>query len=321
MAKRPRIVVVGSINMDLVIRCHRLPMPGETIMAGSAMELCGGKGANQAVAAARAGGDVVMIGRVGDDAFGNTLIRNLADCGVDTSCVNTSSGSSGVAVVAVEDSGQNSIMVVPGANAKLTADDVRRHRTAIESADVLLVQLEVPLSTVAEAIRLASAKNLRVILDPAPAPDLWPGELASEGSSRPLTEVSLICPNESEAARLTGLQVHSLEDAEIAARALYAQGVGVVAVTLAEKGVLVFDGQTATVIPPFPVHAIDTTAAGDAFAGALAVRWAESDHLHDAIRFASAAGAIATTRVGAQSAMATRNEIEMLIQNSCADPL
>jgi ribokinase len=303
--------------MDLAIRCQRLPMPGETIMADSAMELCGGKGANQAVAAARAGGDVVMIGRVGDDAFGNTLIRNLADCGVDTSCVTASGGSSGVAVVAVEDSGQNSIMVVPGANAKLTADDLRRHQTAIESADVLLVQLEVPLSTVAEAIRIANTKSIRVILDPAPAPDRWPGELnASDALSRPLTGVALICPNESEVAKLTGLPVNSLEEAEIAARALYNQGVEIVVVTLAEKGVLVFEGQTATVIPTFSVHTIDTTAAGDAFAGALAVRWAENDHLLDAIRFASAAGAIATTRVGAQSAMATRSEIEMLIQNS-----
>lgn len=318
MAARPRIAVVGSINMDLVIRCQRLPMPGETVMAASAMELCGGKGANQAVAAARAGGDVVMIGRVGDDAFGEKLRMNLSDGGLNTQCILTSENcSSGVAIVAVEDSGQNSIMVVPGANGKLASADIRNHRHAIESADVLLVQLEVPLATVAEAIRIASEMNIRVILDPAPAPNAWPGDLSPfKKDSRPLDGISLICPNESEAARLTGLPVETIDDAEAAARSLHDQGVAVVAVTLAEKGVLIFDGTFTTLIPAFKVNAIDTTAAGDAFAGALAVRWAETNDLNEAIRFASAAGALATTRIGAQSAMATRNEIEALVRNS-----
>lgn len=318
MTARPRIAVVGSINMDLVIRCHRLPMPGETVMAESVMELCGGKGANQAVAAARAGGEVVMIGRVGDDAFGERLRGNLSNCGLDTNCILTSENcSSGVAVVAVEDSGQNSIMVVPGANGKLTSADIRSTRHAIESVDVLLVQLEVPLRTVAEAIRIASEMNIRVILDPAPAPDVWPGELSpNKKSPRPLDGISLICPNESEAARLTGLPVETIDDAESAARSLYDQGAAVVAVTLAEKGVLMFDGTSVTLIPAFKVNPIDTTAAGDGFAGALAVRWAETNDLHEAIRFASAAGALATTRIGAQSAMATRNEIDALIRKS-----
>lgn len=315
---RPRIAVVGSINMDLVVRCSRLPKPGETILAGSAEEVCGGKGANQAVAAARAGGDVAMIGRVGNDAFAERLVTNLSECGIDTRAVSASSGfSSGIALVAVEDSGQNSIMVVPGANAWVTPEDVRNHEQAVISSDILMVQLEVPLAAVAEAIRIARDHRIPVILDPAPAPDVWPGTLAAdEGNEKPLKGISVICPNESEAARLTGISVETLEDAEEAARRLHRQGAAAVAVTLAERGVLLFDGTTMQHIRPFAVNVVDTTAAGDAFAGALAVRWVESGDLAEAVRFASAAGALATTRHGAQVAMSTREEIELLLAQS-----
>lgn len=311
----PEITVVGSINMDLVIRCSKLPLPGETILAGSAAEVCGGKGANQAVAAARAGGNVRMIGRVGNDAFAQRLVANLDDCGIDTSGVSHAENtSSGVAIVAVEDSGQNSIMVVPGANGLLSPDDIRRNQHVISSSKILVLQLEVPLETVAEAIRIAREHQIPVILDPAPAPEIWPGAL-SDGRSETmlLSGISLICPNESEAARLTGTRIETLEDAKQAAQLLHTQGVAAVAITLAERGVLLFDGVTMIHIKPFAVKAVDTTAAGDAFAGALAVRWVETGDLSDSLRFASAAGALAATRHGAQPAMANRREIEELL--------
>lgn len=315
---RPRIAVVGSMNMDLVIRCSRLPRPGETVLASAATEVCGGKGANQAVAAARAGGDVAMIARVGHDAFADRLIANLSRCGIDAKSVQMSSQcSSGIAIVAVEDSGQNSITVVPGANGLLTPEDVRKHQSVIQSASILVVQLEVPMETVAEAIRIARSRQIPIILDPAPAPELWPGMLCSAAErDRPLAGISLVCPNESEAARLTGVSVTTLVEAETAARILHGQGAEAVAITLAERGVLLFDGTMARHIPPFVVTPIDTTAAGDAFAGALAVRWVESQNLDEAIRFATAAGALATTRHGAQPAMATRDEIESLLARS-----
>ncbi len=312
---RPEITVVGSINMDLVIRCSKLPVPGETILAGSAAEVCGGKGANQAVAAARAGGSVRMIGRVGNDAFAQRLVANLSDCGVDTRGVSVSeNSSSGLAVVAVEESGQNSIMVVPGANGVLSPDDVRRNQHVITSSKMLVLQLEVPLETVAEAIRIAREHQIPVILDPAPAPEVWPGALSNGRSGTTLLDgISLICPNESEAARLTGTRVETLEDAEQAARRLHEQGISAIAITLAERGVLLFDGVTMNHIKPFVVKAVDTTAAGDAFAGALAVRWVETGDLSESLRFASAAGALAATRHGAQPAMANRREIEELL--------
>lgn len=314
--RKARIAVVGSINMDLVVRCDSLPQPGQTVLARESVEICGGKGANQAVAASRAGGDVVMIGRVGDDAFASRLIANLDQYQVSTYAVlPTQQCGSGVAIVAVEQSGQNSIMVVPGANGCLSPGDVNRFATDITGSDALLLQLETPIETVIESIRIAKLSKTRVILDPAPAPHDWQHLLRQvhEAVDAP-NPIDLICPNENEATELTGLPVGDLAQAEQAARVLHAQGISNVVITLASRGALLFDGQSAHHIPPFPITAVDTTAAGDAFAGALGVRWSETNNLAEAIRFANAAGAITATGPGAQISLPSREEIEGMLE-------
>lgn len=300
----PRIVVVGSINMDLVVGCAALPLAGQTIAARSANEVCGGKGANQAVAAAKSGADVQMIGRVGSDAFAGRLLSNLVHHGVNCDAVKESADcTSGLAIVAVEDSGQNAIMLVAGANGKLSVNDVNHHSTKIESADVLLLQLEIPTASVIAAIAIARRAGVRCILDPAPVATDWNDELLN---------VDLVCPNESEAATITGMEINSLSDAQQAANQLNRRGATNVAITLGEKGTLLLHGGTFHHIEAILVTPVDTTAAGDAFAGALAVRWAETDDLIEAVRFANVAGAIAATRSGAQPSLASRNEIEIM---------
>jgi ribokinase len=300
----PNIVVCGSINMDLVVRCESLPIAGETITAQSANEVCGGKGANQAVAAARAGGRVRMIGRVGSDAFANRLMTNLIDQGVDNAGVLcTADCTSGLAVVAVEDSGQNAILIVAGANALVSVADIQSARSVIESADALLLQLEVPTSTVIAAIRIAKQAGVRCILDPAPVAKPWDDELLA---------VDLVCPNEFEASAITGISIHTIDDAHQAAKQLMRRGSKNVAITLGEKGVALLTEDAFHHIQAISVQAVDTTAAGDGFAGALGVRWAQTNDLVESVRFANIAGAIAATRHGAQPSLATRQEIESL---------
>jgi len=309
---KARIAVVGSINMDLVVQCERLPHPGQTVLASKSQESCGGKGANQAVAAARAGGEVTMIGRVGDDAYADRLLKNLQSYGVMTQSIqSTHNCGSGVAIVAVERSGQNSIMVVPGANGYLSPNDLQQSRVAITESDVLLLQLEIPVETVIEAIRIAKSGKTRVILDPAPAPTDWISLLRKiqEAVDTP-TPVDVICPNETEAVELSGLPVGNLAEAELAAKAIYAQGFPIVVITLGSQGALLYDGNHARLIPSYPITPLDTTAAGDAFAGALGVKWAETYNFLEAIHFANAAGAIAATKVGAQISLPSRAEIE-----------
>ena len=310
----PKIVVLGSINMDLVVRCAKLPSPGQTVLAQSSHEFCGGKGANQAVAAALAGGDVCMIGAVGSDAFADRLLDNLTGHGIDCSAVARRADlASGLAVISVDAAGQNSIMVVPGANASVTRDDVLSAKTLIEQCDVLLLQLEIPIDAVLAGIEVDQQPGVRVVLDPAPAVDQLP--------ARCLT-VDLLCPNESEAAQLTGLPVESVEQALAAATALQQTGVKTVAITLGSQGTLllgsgvVLDASGSQLIPAFPIQAVDTTAAGDAFAGALVVHWAEHNDLLAAVRFANAAGALAASGHGAQASMANRATIEVLLKSS-----
>jgi ribokinase len=306
--RRPRIVVVGSINMDLVIRCGSLPVPGQTITAQSSAEFCGGKGANQAVAAAKMEGDVWMVGSVGDDSFASRLLDNLRSHRIHTDAVAQSEDCpSGLAIVAVESSGQNAIMVVPGANGRVTREDVYAHRDLIQSADVLLLQLEIPVDAVLAAIEIAREANVRIVVDPAPVPAIW---------TDALLQVDLVCPNETEAAAITGRTIETLVDAEVAARELRRRGAKQVALTLGDRGTLLLRDGHSIHLPAMKVDAVDTTAAGDAFAGALAVRWAETDDLVDAIRLANIAGAIAATRPGAQASMASRQEIEIQLQTT-----
>lgn len=294
--------------MDLVVRCAKLPRPGETIIAASSAEIPGGKGANQAVAAARAGADVTMIGRVGRDAFANRLVDNLESESVNTLHVRTSADCpSGIAIVAVEQSGENAIMVVPGANGRVSPDDVAASADVIKTADRLLMQLEIPLDTIGQAIAIADDAGVPVILDPAPMPADFPGSLLA---------VDLVCPNQSEAAAIVGHSVDSIDESFQAIEKLHRSGAKNVIITMAAQGAVVSDGHVTEHIQPFSITAVDTTAAGDAFAGALAVRLSEGAPLIEATRFACAAGAIAATRPGAQPGMATRSEIEQLVRQT-----
>lgn len=300
----PKITVLGSINMDLLIRCASLPVPGQTVSARSLIEVPGGKGANQAVAAARCGGQVQMIARVGDDGFGSQLVRNLIEESVDCNAVAVETNcESGLAIIGVEDSGENSIIVVPGANARLTPEAIDQATSVIGKSDVLMVQLEIPMPTVIAGVSIAKQSGVKVILDPAPAAQL-PDELF---------DVDLICPNESEAAAIVGGQLETIDDAVRIAKQLHALGPTAVAITLGARGTMLFDGQHAELIDTVPVDAVDTTAAGDAFAGALAVRWAETDSLADAIAWANVAGALAASRMGAQPSLPTRQQIDAAV--------
>ena len=312
--ERPRIAVLGSINLDLVIQCAHLPMPGETVIAESSREVSGGKGANQAVAAARLGADVAMIGRVGRDDAATTLLKNLQAEGINTehvSCPGSdaekSEISSGIAVVMVERSGENSIVVVPGANGIVSVEDIDRAAATIQQSDVLLVQLEIPVETVMYACRMARQAGVRIILDPAPAPGNVPEHFF---------DVDLICPNQSEAASLLDQSVSSIAEAKAASDALIRKGAQNVIVTMGKQGAVLNDGTDITVVPPCVVEAVDSTAAGDAFAGALAVYWSELSSLVDATRFACAAGALAASKPGAQPGMPSRSEVEQLMNQS-----
>ena len=305
----PRIVVIGSINLDLVYHVARLPQPGETLTGTSFQQVHGGKGANQAVAAARLNADVSLIGRIGDDAFGAALMAGLREEAVDVSHVETSVGtSSGLAVIGVEDSGQNCIIVIPGANGHVTPADVMAAESVIAAADVLLLQLEIPVAAVITAIRIARQHKVLTVLDPAPALKSFPAELLC---------VDVICPNESEASLITGLPVTNVAEALAAARHLQSLGARIAVITLGSRGCVVCDeSDNPRQVPPFPVTAVDTTAAGDAFAGALGFCLALGQPILEALRFASAAGALAATRHGAQPAMPRLDEVNALVAQS-----
>ncbi|GLY03648.1 ribokinase [Actinoplanes sp. NBRC 101535] len=293
----PRVVVAGSANMDLVGLAERLPRPGETVLGDDFVMIPGGKGANQAIAAARAGGQTAFLGAIGSDAFGVTLNARLDASGVDMSRVRTSYGSSGVAVIMVDRAGENSILVSPGANRSFTGltDD---ETATIAAADVLLCQQEIPLETVFAALRAGRAGGTRTILNAAPARDLPAGLL---------DEVDLLVVNETEAHEITGGAAGG--DVMAALLALVPR----VVLTLSGAGSRYADRDGADAhVPAFRVEVADTTAAGDAFTGALAVAWGEGRDILDAIRWANAAGAACVRKVGASSALPTRDEIESI---------
>jgi ribokinase len=299
------ITVVGSLNMDLVARAPRIPQPGETIIGSDFHTVPGGTGANQAVAAARLGAQVSMVGRVGRDAFAESLLNNLAAAGVDhTFVVHDPQAATGVALIAVDDAGQNSIIVASGANVRLSPADVDGAEAAIAGADALLLQLESPLETVTRAAKVAHAHGVPVILNPAPARSL-PGVL--------LALVDVLIPNESETALLTGLPVGDPAEAEAAATALRELGVGTVILTLGERGALLAREDGAEYFPAFEVTPVDTTAAGDAFVGGFAVALAEGRSLAEAVQWGNGAGALATTKLGAQPSLPTRQDLEGLL--------
>lgn len=297
-----RVLVVGSSNTDMIIRVPRIPRPGETILGGTFAVAGGGKGANQAVAAALAGGQVTFVARVGDDVFGGQALAGFEADGLDTRFVRRTPGSaSGVALINVDDRGENSISVASGANALLSLDDIAGAKEAFAEADIVLLQLESPLEAVAAAVRTAAEAGVPVILNPAPARPL---------DDALLRGVAVLTPNEHEAAILAGLPVGNEYDARMAATRLRARGPETVIVTLGEKGVFASAPGFESLVPACAVEPVDTTAAGDVFNGALAVALAEKLPLADAIRFAQAAAAISVTRPGAQPSAPTRAEIE-----------
>jgi ribokinase len=300
----PHILVVGSSNTDMIIKMDRIPRPGETILGGEFITAAGGKGANQAVSAARAGGRVTFIARVGNDTLGEQAIAGFAREGINVDHVTRDPASpSGVALIFVGKAGENSIAVAPGANGNLSPADVRKAQGAFAGAGVLIMQMETPLETLQAAAELAVQAGVRVILNPAPAGPL-PDSL--------LRHVSVLTPNETEAELLTGIKVDGAAAAERAASKLIARGVQTVIVTLGARGAFVATATTRRLISGFKVDAVDTTAAGDTFNGALAVALAEGQSLDHAVRFANAAGAIAVTRMGAQPSAPRREEIEKL---------
>jgi len=302
---RPKILVVGSSNTDMVIRLDRLPRPGETVVGGEFFSGPGGKGANQAVGAARAGGDVTFIARVGKDVFGEQAIAGFLSEGINADFVVCDPEQpSGVALIFVNREGENSIGAAGGANGTLSPADLAVAKKAFADAAMLVIQLETPLETVQSAAELAARFGVRVILNPAPACPIPTGLLR---------HVSILTPNETELELLTGLKVESPADAEKAAGQLLALGVETVIVTLGSKGALVANRSGTQIVTGFRVTPVDTTAAGDTFNGALAVALAEGKPLADAVRFANAAAAISVTRVGARTSAPTRTEIDTFL--------
>lgn len=304
----PKILVVGSSNTDMVIKLDHLPKPGESVPGGEFFTNPGGKGANQAVGAARAGGDVTFIARVGQDMFGGQAIQGFASEGINVdSVIRDPDHPTGVALIFVSEDGENSIGVALGANTKLSPADVLAAKGAFTNASILLMQLETPVETVQAAAELAAQCGVRVILNPAPACPLPPGLLK---------HVSILTPNETELELLTGMKIDRPADAEMAADCLLQTGVETVVVTLGAKGALVANRSGSKIAPSFRVKPVDTTAAGDTFNGALAVALAEGQALTEAVRFANAAAAISVTRMGARSSAPTRNEIDAFLANN-----
>ena len=298
-------MVVGSSNTDMIVRVDHLPRPGETILGGTFLSAAGGKGANQAVGAARAGGRVSFVARVGNDALGQAAVAGYERDGIDVSAVSRDRRSpTGVALIFVSKDGENSIAVAGGANAKLLPADIRRSAKAIRAAAVVVLQLETPLVTVQLAADLAQRAGARVILNPAPARPL-PDAL--------LKRVSILTPNETEAELLTGVKVSDDAGAAKACALLRARGVHTVIVTLGSRGAYLSGADGQGRVPGFKVKAVDSTAAGDIFNGALAVALAEDRPLRDAIRFANAAAALSVTRLGAQPSAPRRSAISKFL--------
>ncbi len=306
------LLVFGSINMDLVARTPRLPAPAETITGHAFFTAPGGKGANQAVAAARLGTPTAMIGRVGGDGFGPELCQNLAHLGVDTSAVFVDANvSSGVAIIAVDDNAQNNIIVVPAANGRVGQSDLERLAERLPQVKILLLQLEVPLEATIAAAKLAHAQGVTVILDPAPAQDTLPVDL--------FNWVDIMTPNEVEATQLLGFKVATPHDARRAGQALLAKGLKTAIIKMGSLGVYYASLESEGFLEAFQVEALDTVAAGDAFNGGLATALIEGHSLPEAIRWGAATGALSATKAGAQPSMPNRAELETFLRSNTSE--
>ncbi len=307
MKKQPKILVIGSFMVDLMSKSPHLPKPGQTVMGGPFHMGAGGKGSNQAIAAAKLGAEVEMVVSLGTDQFGDLALDALVQAGVGTEGVKrVSDESTGIALIIVDDlSGENMIVVAPGSNSLLDKDDVERVKGKMAEADCVVMQLEIPLETVEYAAKLAREAKTQIILDPAPGRPLPDGLLAN---------VDVLTPNEDEAQIITGLEINDLATAEKAAKALLARGPGAVVITLGGLGALAVTEEETIHIPAFAVDTVDTTGAGDAFNGALAAALAEKRSLAEACRFAAAAAALSVTKVGTSIAAPYRSEVEEFLR-------
>lgn len=295
------ICVIGSLNMDLVVNVDTMPKPGQTIIGSNFKEVPGGKGANQAVAMARLNGNVSMIGKVGEDGFGQTLINSLKNDKVDTTYIQTSKGATGVALITVDKNAQNSIVVSPGANFEVKEDDIDNNIEAIKNSDIVVLQLETPLNTIKYALNKAKELNKYTILNPAPAVKL---------DDEIIKNVDLLTPNETELEIISGVSIETEEDIQKAAQIMIEKGVKELIVTLGSKGSLYITKEKSMFKKAYKVEAVDTTAAGDSYTGALAVALSQDKNIEDAMDFASKVGALSVLKEGAQSSLPTLEDVK-----------
>ena len=295
------ICVIGSLNMDLVVNVDTMPKPGQTIIGSNFKEVPGGKGANQAVAMARLNGNVSMIGKVGEDGFGQTLINSLKNDKVDTTYIQTSIGANGVALITVDKNAQNSIVVSPGANFEVKEDDIDNNIEAIKNSDIVVLQLETPLNTIKYALNKAKELNKYTILNPAPAVKL---------DDEIIKNVDLLTPNETELEIISGVSIETEEDIQKAAQIMIEKGVKELIVTLGSKGSLYINKEKSMFKKAYKVEAVDTTAAGDSYTGALAVALSQDKNIEDAMDFASKVGALSVLKEGAQSSLPTLEDVK-----------
>lgn len=295
------ICVIGSLNMDLVVNVDIMPKPGQTIIGSNFKEVPGGKGANQAVAMARLNGNVSMIGKVGEDGFGQTLINSLKNDKVDTTYIQTAKGATGVALITVDKNAQNSIVVSPGANFEVKEDDIDNNIEAIKNSDIVVLQLETPLNTIKYALNKAKELNKYTILNPAPAVKL---------DDEIIKNVDLLTPNETELEIISGVSIETEEDIQKAAQIMIEKGVKELIVTLGSKGSLYINKEKSMFKKAYKVEAVDTTAAGDSYTGALAVALSQEKCIEDAMDFASKVGALSVLKEGAQSSLPTLEDVK-----------
>lgn len=294
------ILVIGSSNTDMTVKTAKLPVPGETVLGGEFIMGAGGKGANQAVAAKRLGGDVAFVCKVGKDVFGDNAIKDYEKEGLETSLVMRSDKPSGVALITVDENAENCIVVASGANNDISEADIDAIADQIRNASILLLQLEIPVPAVRRAVEIAHEAGVFTVLNPAPACEL-PEEIYKN--------ISLIIPNRTEAATLTGVSVDDSASLEKAVAVLRERGVEKVVVTVGSEGSLIFDGETSTLVPAIKVNAIDTTAAGDTFCAGICVGLSEGKTLKEAVEFATKASSVTVQRMGAQASIPFRNEL------------